>query len=252
MKQETEKIVVLVRATPEESKKHGYLVCVAGINEKGEFRRVYPFEFSYGEKLIDFKKKDRIEVVLTEPDNDQRRESRKQIRYKNLHSPVEDEELRSLLGSKVSSIEKLKEENASLGVVKPELLDVKTEINSTEIYDKQQYFNLMGDYLVEKREKVKMPVELKYHFRCKNDLACKGHQIILLDWELNELARKIMREEIDTASIEEKIRNKFYDFMKERDLYFVMGTHFRFKTWMIIGIFYLKKKDEKQKNLFDF
>lgn len=252
MKQETEKIVVLVRATPEESKKHGYLVCVAGINEKGEFRRVYPFEFSYGEKLIDFKKKDRIEVVLTEPDNDQRRESRKQIRYKNLHSPIEDEELRNLLRSKVSSIEKLKEENASLGVVKPELLDVKTEINSTEIYDKQQYFNLMGDYLVEKREKVKMPVELRYHFRCKNDLACKGHQIILLDWELNELARKIMREEIDTASIEEKIRNKFYDFMKERDLYFVMGTHFRFKTWMIIGIFYLKKKDEKQKNLFDF
>jgi hypothetical protein len=46
--QESEKIVVLVRATPEESKRHGYLVCVAGINEKGEFRRVYPFEFSYG------------------------------------------------------------------------------------------------------------------------------------------------------------------------------------------------------------
>lgn len=62
MKQETEKIVVLVRATPEESKKHGYPVCVVGINEKGEFRRVYPFEFSYGEKLIDLKKKDRIEV----------------------------------------------------------------------------------------------------------------------------------------------------------------------------------------------
>lgn len=51
MKQETEKIVVLVRATPEESRKHGYLVCVAGINEKGEFRRVYPFEFSYGGKV---------------------------------------------------------------------------------------------------------------------------------------------------------------------------------------------------------
>ncbi|AKB81701.1 hypothetical protein MSBR3_1123 [Methanosarcina barkeri 3] len=252
MKQETEKILVLVRATPEESKKHGYLVCVAGINEKGEFRRVYPFEFSYGEKLIDFKKKDRIEVVLTEPDNDQRRESRKQIRYKNLHSPIEDEELRNLLRSKVSSIEKLKEENASLGVVKPELLDVKIEINSTEIYDKQQYFNLMGDYLVEKREKVKMPVELRYHFRCKNDPACNGHQIILLDWELNELARNVMRTDIDPKSIEEKIRNKFYDFMKERDLYFVMGTHFRFKTWMIIGIFYLRKEDKKQKNLFDF
>ncbi|MDI9395715.1 MAG: hypothetical protein QM426_10040 [Euryarchaeota archaeon] len=40
--------------------------------------------------------------------------------------------------------------------------------------------------------------------------------------------------------------------MKERDLYFVMGTHFRFKTRMIIGIFYFKKKDEKQMELFDF
>lgn len=204
------------------------------------------------DNFINFKKKDRIEVVLTEPDNDQRRESRKQIRYKNLHSPVEDEELRNLLRSKVSSIEKLTEENASLGVVKPELLDVKIDINSTEIYDKQQYFNLMGDYLVEKREKVKMPVELRYHFRCKNDPACKGHQIILLDWELNELARNVMRIDTDPASIEEKIRYKFFDSMQERDLYFVMGTHFRFKTWMIIGIFYLKKKDEKQKNIFDF
>lgn len=252
MKQETERIVVLVRATPEESKKHGYLVCVAGINEKGEFRRVYPFEFSYGEKLIDFKKKDRIEVVLAESDNDQRRESRKKISYKNLHAPVEDEEIRTLLLSKVSSIEKLTEENASLGVVKPELFDVKIEINSTEIYDRQQYFNLMGDFLVEKREKVKMPVELRYNFRCKNDPSCKGHQIILLDWELNELARNVMRTDTDPISIEEKIRSKFFHSMQERDLYFVMGTHFRFKTWMIIGIFYLKKNDEKQKKLFDF
>jgi hypothetical protein len=169
-----------------------------------------------------------------------------------LHIPVEDEEIRTLLRSKVSSIEKLTEENASLGVVKPELLDVKIEINSTEIYDRQQYFDLMGDFLVEKREKVKMPVELRYHFRCKNDSACKGHKIILLDWELNELARNIMRTDTDPISIEEKIKYKFYNSMQEKDLYFVMGTHFRFKTWMIIGIFYLKKKDEKQKNLFDF
>jgi hypothetical protein len=169
-----------------------------------------------------------------------------------LHAPVEDEEIRTLLRSKISSLEKLTEEKASLGVVKPELIDVKIEVNSIEIYDSQQYFNLMGDFLVEKREKVKMPIELRYNFRCKHETACKGHQIILLDWELNELARKVMRVDKDPILIEEKIRYKFFDFMSERDLYFVMGTHFRFKTWMIIGIFYLNKKDEKQKKLFDF
>lgn len=47
--------------------------------------------------------------------------------YYRFFSIIEDEELRNLLRSKVSSIEILKEENASLGVVKPELLDVKIE-----------------------------------------------------------------------------------------------------------------------------
>ena len=238
MKLEKERIVVLVRATPEESKKNGYLVCVAGINEHGEFRRIYPFEFSYGENSINFRKKDLIEVVVTTPDNDQRRESRKKISYQNLYSPLKDEELRALLLSKISSIEKLTEETASLGVVKPELFDIKIEINSTEIYDQQRYFNLIGDFLTEKKEKVKMPIELRYNFTCKNEPRCKGHQVILLDWELNELARNVMRTDKAPASIEEKLRKKFLDFMNERDLYFVMGTHFRFKTWMIIGIFY--------------
>jgi len=91
----------------------------------------------------------------------------------------------------VSSIEKLNIENASLGVIKPELLDVKIIINSTNIYDNQAYFSLTGDYL-EKREKVKMPVELRYIFRCKDEAECRGHKIILLDWELNELARNVM------------------------------------------------------------
>jgi len=55
--------------------------------------------------------------------------------------------------------------------------------------------------------------------------------------------------------VEEKIRKKFLDFMKTGDLYFFMGTHFRFGTWIIIGIFYPKQqKKEKtiQKSLMNF
>ena len=69
----TEKILVLVRATPEQSRKYGYKVCVAGINQDGEWRRLYPFKFSYGEKLIDFKKKDIIEATLTKAENVKKR-----------------------------------------------------------------------------------------------------------------------------------------------------------------------------------
>lgn len=72
-----ERILILVRAMPEESRKHGHNVCVAGINENGEWRRLYPFRFVYGKRDIDFRKKDVIEAELALPDNDKRPESRK-------------------------------------------------------------------------------------------------------------------------------------------------------------------------------
>src|SRR4030067_3584174 len=100
----------------------------------------------------------------------------------------------------VASIEKLKKEDASLGVIKPELTGIDVIINSTDIYDQQTYFSLADDYL-EKREKVKMPVELRYQFKCKDEPECKGHDIILIDWELNELARNLMRKEKDKKII---------------------------------------------------
>lgn len=232
-----EQILVLVRATPEQSRRHDHLVCVAGINENNQWGRLYPFRFSYGEGLIDFRKKDTIEVTLANPDNDKRKESRKVIYHQNLNSRLTDEEVRERILPLVSSIEKLSEENASLGVIRPELEGIDVTVNSTDIYDEQTYFSIAGDYL-ERRERVKMPVELRYRFRCRDEPECKGHNIILIDWELNELARKVMQREKDLKAIEEKIKAKFFDFMEERDLYFFMGTHFRFGSWLIIGIFY--------------
>ena len=247
-----ENILVLVRVTPEKSSNHGHLVCVAGINETSEWRRLYPIEFSYGEKSINFKKRDMIGVTLAMPDNDKRRESRKVIKHTNLNSQLSNDKVREWISPLVTSIEKLNEENASLGVIKPELLDVEIKIHSTEILDKQTYFSMAGDYLTESREKVKMPIEFRYIFKCKDEPDCAGHKIILIDWELNELARNIMRKDKDPDVIKEKIKNKLFDYMKTRDLYFFMGTHFRFGTWIIIGIFYPPQPEKSvQKTLFD-
>jgi hypothetical protein len=105
---------VLVRAIPEKSERYGYLICVAGINERNEWRRLYPFKFSYGERLVDFGKKDLINVTLADPDNDKRRESRKVTNHENLNSQLNDEEVLQRIIPMVSSIEKLKKEDASL------------------------------------------------------------------------------------------------------------------------------------------
>ncbi len=103
----TENILVLVRAIPEKSRKYGHIVCVAGINENKEWRRLYPFKFSYGKDSIGFKKKDFINVDLKAPENDKRKESRKVVKYNKVKS-LDDKHVLEKILPLVSSIEKLK------------------------------------------------------------------------------------------------------------------------------------------------
>jgi hypothetical protein len=54
LRREKEEIVVIVRATPEKSKKNGdgHAVGMIGVNKHGELLRLYPLGFRYGEGLI--------------------------------------------------------------------------------------------------------------------------------------------------------------------------------------------------------
>ncbi|MCQ1534614.1 hypothetical protein FTO70_02685 [Methanosarcina sp. KYL-1] len=251
MKREKEEIIVLVKATPEKSKMHGHVVGVTGINKEGELRRLYPLKSRYGEGLVDFGKNDRLEVTVTKPEHDLRWESRKVLDYVNLEQPLKDREVRELILPLATSVERLNIEGASLGVVKPEILDVEVKVNSTEVHDRQQYFSLMGDFL-EKRERGKIPVEIRYVFRCEGEEACRGHKVIVLDWELNETVRKIMRSERDGGVIEKKILEQLFGLLEEKELYFIMGTHHRYGTWMVMGVFCPEKDIINQRSLHDF
>lgn len=253
MRREKEEIAVLVRATPEKSKRNGdvHAVGVTGINKAGELLRLYPLRFRYGEGLVDFRKNDLLEVTVTKPEHDLRWESRKVLDYVNLEKPAKDREIKELILPLVTSLERLNIEGASLGVVKPELLDVEVKVNSIETCDRQQYFNMMGDFL-EKGEKARMPVEVRYTFRCEGEEACRGHKIILLDWELNETVRNIVREERELGAVKKKIREQLFELLKEKELYFIMGTHFIYGTWMITGIFCPEKENRNQSSIFDF
>lgn len=253
MRRKKEEIAVLVRATPEKSKKNGngYAVGVIGINRNGELLRLYPLGFRYGEGLIDFRKNDLLEVTVTKPENDVRWESRKILSQVNLENPLKEREIKELVLPLVTSIERLNLEGASLGVIKPEILNLEIKVNSTEVYDRQQYFNLMGDFL-EKGEKARMPVEVRCFIRCEGEEACRGHKIILLDREFNETVRNIIRDEQEPASIERKIKEHFSDLIKEREVYFIMGTHFTYGTWIITGLFCPEKNDKIQSSLSGF
>jgi len=106
LRREKEEIAVLVRSTPEKSKKdgNGHPVGVTGINKDGELLRLYPFGFGYGEGLVDFRKNDLLEVTVTKPEHDIRWESRKVLSYVNLQSPLKEREIKELVLPLVKSV----------------------------------------------------------------------------------------------------------------------------------------------------
>jgi len=253
LRREKEEIAVLVRAIPEKSKRNGegHAVGITGINKDGELLRLYPLRFRYGEGLVDFRRNDLLAVTVTRPEDDPRWESRKVLDYINLERPAKDREIKEFILPLVTSLERLNFEGASLGVVKPELLDIEVKVNSLDTFGRQQYFEMMGDFL-EKGEKAGMPVEIKYTFRCEGEGACRGHRIFLLDWELNETVRNILREEKEPRAVKKRIREQLFEHLKEKELYFIMGTHFTYGTWLITGIFCPEKESTNQRSIFDF
>ena len=77
-----------------------------------------------------------------------------------------------------------------------------------------------------------------YKFRCCDN--CNGHEIFCEDIEAVELYRKMKRVHKNVEECEYSVKKKLFDWMKGRDLYFVIGTHFLYGTPLIISLIYPK------------
>ena len=75
-----EKILITVKTYPVLSRKYAELVCTAGVNEAGEWRRIYPIQFRQLREADKYKKYQWVEAELIRSSNDSRPESR-QIDY---------------------------------------------------------------------------------------------------------------------------------------------------------------------------
>jgi hypothetical protein len=222
---------------------------VAGINEKGEFRRLYPVPFKPLRRGggIPFRKRDWIEARLLPPDDqrDTRVESRK-IDLGNVRIIGQEDygaicdRIQKYLSPSVGSIKK---SGASLGLIKPVILGYDCAVQNTSEIDESQ-LDLEGNPIT----RVNLGQVSRYRFYCQDRQSCwcgdRPHLTEIHDWEANELYRNIIRTDQKVASIREKMRKKWIDWMieKERDVYFMMGTHHRWKVWMIVSVLYPPKK----------
>jgi hypothetical protein len=246
----------MCRAIPEDSKKYFRTVCVAGLTSSGELRRLYPVPFKPFQRGagIPFHKKDWIRADLSAPEDkrDQRAESRKvNMDTIEVLEKANDDEIREAIVPRLSpSIASIEASGASLGFIKPRIIDYDIEIISTDLVDKQQVA-LNADGSVSPAGLVKLKQESKYMFSCAEKKSCtcmdKPHKMEIHDWEVNELYRNVIARDKKPPIIEQKMKQRWFHWMtKERDMYFMMGTHHRWKSWMIVSVLYLRKPGDSK------
>ncbi|MFH1285639.1 MAG: hypothetical protein ABIH99_03580 [Candidatus Micrarchaeota archaeon] len=250
-----ERLLVLAKASPEISSKYESLVCVAGITDKGEWRRIYPvpWEVFWKSSGKNFKKKSWIEYELqSEEPSDHRPESRK-IKFETIKPLGEAgfEEIETILKKKISCIEKLEAEGPkkqSMGVVAPtQILNFLPTTNShyEALLTKSAQRDLFGNSAV----KLDIP-KYKYRYVFKDEDGAEGrvHELLCEDWEVGELYRKCedyrkLGKYKDENEVHQKVQEKMLAIAKTKHIYFIVGSHFRFPTWMIVGVVYSKKSE---------
>lgn len=247
----TEYLLLLCMAYPEPSTKYGASVCMAGINEENEFRRIYPVPFDTFLKN-NFHKKQWISYEVREK-GDYRKESFK-IRPETMqkYKKITDNELRLICKEKCSTIEELKArwgtDRTSLGIIKPDIIgiSIKEKQINNKVISRNQQANLCGSRVP--------PIDLlkydvQYKFTCSDN--CNGHKCTCLDTEAGQLYRNIASNTDDSNEAIKKMEHALFSRLKNKDLYFLMGTHsFHPKSWMIISLLYPPKQDNR--SLFDY
>lgn len=247
-----------MKTYPSKSKKHGDIVCTAGILEDtDEWIRIYPIDWL---KFIrqDLKKFVRIKADIKKETSDylQRKESHKikQSTIKIIDDSLTRTQVKGVwdkrkrimfnyLNDSIKDLnEKFKSDRTSLGMISPRVSNLnfytikpfeEIEIN---VEDSTQY-TITGEKLkkIDKIEKV-----FKYKFKCNNSY-CNGHNMICEDWELFQAFRNF-KSRYTIKNAEKHLKYKFLDWMiDKRDLYFILGTHWRYPKFMIIGLFYPPK-----------
>jgi hypothetical protein len=258
-----ERVLVTVKTYPTLSRKYGETVCTAGVLENGSWVRIYPVPFRRLEEKQQYRKFDWIECDLVKNRSDPRPETRHPTDILQI-TPVSHmgtsgnwRERRQLLLQTTpvhNRIEALiagaKANTLSLAVFKPaKVIDFVCEEEDREwdpdkVADMRARTHQRELYAEDKwREMFKLIPKLPYSFSYRfADAAGRESTLQVLDWETGALFWNCLRRSKGVeATALTKVRAKYFDEFRQRDLHFFLGTTQQFhfvapNPWVIIGV----------------
>lgn len=253
-----ERVLILAKTYPNPSSKHREITCVAGVNDQGQMRRLFPLPYRYLHGEQQFKKWQWIRAKVRKAPHDHRVESHNidvdtlepgevvgtaggwQQRLKWLHpflhrNPNELEATRQSAG-------------ITLGVVKPlRILELQITASERPDWTEAEKANLMQESLFdpeEVRDKLmlrKVPYDFHYVYECESADGTVTFKHKITDWEAGALYWNCRKSAGN--GWEEPFRQRLEaEFRNSKQVYFLLGTIHRFPDqWLIVGLAYPPK-----------
>ncbi len=268
------KILIVAKTYPTRSQKYKELVCTAGVDEEGNWYRIYPIPTKNLKEYEGLKKYTWIDAEITKDSSDNRPESHKiNISSAKLLDFIDrkpnwqyrkDILFKSKIYKDLTEIIRLANDDNSLSLClfKPnkflrinfETKDIK-EPNEKEKKDfVNANLNLFEDEScsVEFNAMPQIPYNIKMVFE---DINGKESKMNILDWEISQLYLNLKNRGDGDKEIKQKIKDKLWGFMNNRDLYLCLGTMKMMHGWTsnpftIIGLFYPPKNSSYTQSLF--
>jgi hypothetical protein len=258
-KTEAIRVLVTVKAYPAISRRHGEVVCVAGVRTdtpRPEWVRLFPVPFRDLAFQDRFKKYQEIEVSATRRGGSDTRPESWQPDPDTIHAgsvldPKHNWAKRKahvlpLVISSMCEIQRRQaEDRTSLGVFKPAAVDdFDMERDDSEWDAEQQAVVAQPSLLFPTKAGLeKIPYRFRYRYRC-DEQNCGGHFQSIIDWELAESYRSWLPR-YGPDLVREKLREKWLETMwhPDRDSYLFVGNQHQWpESFLVLGVFWPKKE----------
>lgn len=256
-----ERILILAKTYPSPSAHYQETSCVAGINEQGMMRRLYPIPFRMLAGNQQFKKWQWIDVRIEKSSKDNRQESHKvfvdsivckdtietkgnwgarrqwldKIPCFDSFDALEQERQRSGLSLALLRPKKL----LGLDVIKARNNDWTEEEKAKLLRDQMQYDLFSESEAKQQLQQLKkIPFDFYYSYEFEDE---EGHikkiQHKIVDWETGALYWNCKKSH--GMDWEKPFRQKLEQEFRSKDLMFLMGNLHRFQhQWLIISLIY--------------
>jgi hypothetical protein len=245
-----ERLLITVRTYPTFSKTYIETVCTGGINDRGEWRRLYPVALRYEDEARQYRTFDIVEVSLRDG-TDGRAETRKP-----------DMTTLKITGHADSWRDRCDWIDPTIC---PSLAAVTTANRSMAPVAVRQVLEFVAkpadhDWSPEQKESLKQSLmfgtrldleKVPFDFRLRwQDQDGQEHDSLVLAWEMYQTWREYKKHYSDPV---QQMRDKFMSdiFGTTRRLSLFMGNHHRFRDiWMVCGWFHPPKAETTNGSLF--